>query len=105
MKVSLETHQGTIALNPFVERLIGHVLGAILSSLHTSGLILDVEFVLSPDGVRISSSGEEIELMNPYARNTIADLLRAILKNLKGVNSVTTATFRLRRESSGTDRP
>lgn len=103
MKVSLETHQGTIAVNPFVERLIAHVLGAILSSLHTSGPILDAEFILDSDGVRIHGAGKEIELINPYARNTIADVLRAILKNLKGVDWGARAIFHLTRRADEVD--
>lgn len=95
MTVSLETDRGAISLNPFVQRFVSNVLWAALISLKISENVREAEFLLNEEGVKILASGEEVKLINVYAKNTITDVLRAILKNLSGTAEVTQATFRL----------
>ncbi len=99
MKVSLETENGLLALNPFVERLIGNLLWGILQSLHAPGDIRSAEFAIQDEQAHIRASGQDVSLVNPFAQRTILDLLRAILKNLKGGSEIKRAVFRLERDA------
>lgn len=95
MKTSLDAEGGAVPLNPFVSRLTGHLLLGVLRSLHLPEEVRQAEFVLNPTGVTIRVSGQDVPLVNNFCKNTVADILRVLLKNLKGTESVAQATFRV----------
>ena len=97
MRISLETDRGQISMNPFVERLTGNLLRGVLESLHIPPEAPVAEFVVNGGGARILVSQKEIPLMNTFVKNVLADVLQAIMKNLKGADGVKQATFRLER--------
>ncbi len=97
MRLSLETDRGPVDLKPFVERLCGNLCWGILQSLHVPTGIQRAEFEMSDDDLRILASGQEIPLVNPFAKRLVTDLLKAVLMNLKGVGQVKHATFRFDR--------
>ncbi|MBZ5534795.1 MAG: hypothetical protein LAO31_02475 [Acidobacteriia bacterium] len=97
MRVSLETDRGQIKLNPFVERLTGNLLSGVLESLHVPEEAPVAEFVVNGGGARIVVSQKEIPLINAFVKNVLADILHVVMKNLKGTDGVTQATFRLDR--------
>jgi hypothetical protein len=97
MKVFLKTDRGQVTLNPFVERLTGNLLCGVLESLHVPEEALVVEFLVNGGGARIVVSQKEVPLMNAFVKNVLADILRVVMKNLKGTDGVTQATFRLER--------
>lgn len=97
MRVSLKTDRGQITLNPFVERLTGNLLRGVLESLHVPEEAPVAEFVVNGGGARIIVSQKEIPLMNAFIKNVLADILHVVMKNLKGTEGWTQATFRLER--------
>lgn len=97
MKISLESNHQAVPLNSFVERLIGNLLWGVLASLHLPEGVQEVEFQVGPEGLHIMAAGNEVQLMNLYVKNTVADLLRILLKNLKGLDAAAPAIFRLNR--------
>ncbi|MGB7624945.1 MAG: hypothetical protein WBN92_21565, partial [Terriglobia bacterium] len=97
MKVSLETDRGPISMNPFVERLTGHLLSGVLESLHIPGDARVAEFVVNGGEARILVSQKEVPLMNTFVKSVMADVLHAVMKNLKGAEGVSQATFKLER--------
>jgi hypothetical protein len=97
MKVFLETDRGPISMNPFVERLTGNLLAGVLESLHIPQEARLAEFVLNGEAARILVSQKEIPLMNTFVKSVLADVLHAVMKNLKGTEGVEQATFKLQR--------
>ncbi|MBZ5552337.1 MAG: hypothetical protein LAO21_06420 [Acidobacteriia bacterium] len=97
MKITLNTDRGQISMNPFVERLTGNLLSGVLESLHVPEDASVAEFVVNGGGARIVVSQKEVPLMNAFIKNVVADILHVVMKNLKGTDGVTQATFRLER--------
>jgi len=97
MKVSIETDRGQVSLNPFVERLTGNLLSGVLESLHIPDEAATAEFILTAGGATIRVSQKEVPLMNAFVKDVLADVMRVVIKNLKGTEGVTQATFRLDR--------
>jgi hypothetical protein len=86
-QVSLSVNDAPIELNNFVQKYIGHVVSAILTSLRGTAEIQGIELTMEGDRVSILLNNETVSL-NPFATRIIRSTILGMVSALKGVSMI-----------------
>ncbi len=86
-QVSLCVNDAPIELNDFVQKYIGHVVDAIITSLRGAAEIERIELSLDGKGVAILLNNKTV-LLNPFATRIIRSTILGMVSALKGVSTI-----------------
>lgn len=86
-QVSLSVNDAPIALNDFVQKYIGRVVGAIITSLRGTAEIVSIELAIDEDRVSIVRNNDAVPL-NPFAARIIRSTILGMVSSLKGVSTI-----------------
>ncbi len=86
-QVSLSVNDAPLELNDFVQKYIGRVVGAIITSLRGTAEIESIELAIDEDRVSIFRNNDAVPL-NPFAARIIRSTILGMISSLKGVSTI-----------------
>jgi hypothetical protein len=86
-QVSLSVNDAPLELNDFVQKYIGRVVGAIITSLRGTAKIESIELAIDEDSVSIVRNNDAVPL-NPFAARIIRSTILGMVSSLKGVSTI-----------------